>query len=78
MANRLTLDDFDGHAGCRHVLEGQAQDHLRTWFTTPIAGSSPFARLLSYMNTNMPIPGGWNAAKIKKAMASFIIDEPEV
>lgn len=77
MANRLTVDDFEGHVGCRHVLEDQAQGHLRDWFTTPIAGSSPLARLLVYMNNNMPIAGGWNAAKIKKAMASFINDEPE-
>jgi hypothetical protein len=77
MANRLTLDDFDGHVGCRHVLEGQAQGHIRNWFTTPIGGSSPLARLITYLNTNMPIAGGWNAVKVKKALASFIIDEPE-
>lgn len=77
MAERLSLDDFAGHVGCRHVLEPDVQNHIRTWFTTPIGGTSPFVRLRDYLDINRPIPGGWTAAKVKRAVMSFIADEPE-
>jgi hypothetical protein len=77
MADRLNLDDFEGHAGCRHGLEAEAQAAIRTWFTTPIGGTSPLNRLIAHLDTERPITGGWNATKVKRALASFIIDEPE-
>lgn len=78
MAERLNLDDFEGHVGCRHNLEAEAQAAIRTWFTTPISGTTPFNRLRTYLDTNRPIPGGWTARKVRRAIASFILDEPEV
>lgn len=77
MADRLSFDDFDGHAGCRHVLEPQAQDALRTWFTTPVGGSTPLARLRAHLDATVPIPGGWTLRKVRRALRSFIEDEAE-
>lgn len=77
MAQRLDFDDFNGHVGCRHVLEPQVQDALRTWFTTPVGGSAPFARLVAHLDIALPIMGGWTPRKVKRAIASFILDEPE-
>lgn len=77
MADRLNLNDFDGHVGCRHNLEAEAQAAIRTWFITPIGGTSPLNRLLSHLNTARPIPGGWTARKVRRTIASFIVDEPE-
>lgn len=77
MAERLTLDDFDGHVGCRHNLEAEARAAIRTWFTTPIGGTSPLNRLRAYLDSVRPIPGGWTARKVRRALASFITDEPE-
>lgn len=77
MADRLNIEDFDGHAGCRHGLEAEAQAAIRTWFTTPIAGTSPLARLRNHLDTARPIAGGWTNRKVVRAIASFVIDEPE-
>lgn len=76
MANRLTIDDFAEHAGCRHDLEEQAKTALRDWFTTPVGGSTPFARLQAALTTAIPTVT-WNATNVKKAVAAFIADETE-
>lgn len=33
MAERLSLDDFAEHVGCRHTLEASAKEAVRQWFT---------------------------------------------
>jgi len=75
VADRVTLDDFAGHVGCRHGLEAEAQSAIRTWFTTPIGGQTPFARLRTYLDTARPISGGWTREKVLRVIRSFAEDE---
>jgi hypothetical protein len=76
MADRITLEDFSEHTGCRHVLEAQAKNALRNWFTTPVSGLTPFARLQTALTTAIPTVT-WNTTNVKRAIAAFIADEPE-
>lgn len=76
MAERIGLDDFVGHVGCRHGLEEEVKTALRDWFTTPVGGSTPFARLQAALTTAIPTVT-WTATNVKRAVAAFIADEPE-
>ena len=58
------------------MLEPQAQEAIRNWFTTPVGGSTPFARLQVALTAAIPTVT-WTPKTVKRAIASFIIDEPE-
>lgn len=77
MADRMTLEDFDGEVGCVHGHEDQVKLAIRDWFTTAIGAQTPLVRLRNYLDTARPIAGGWTLRKVRRALRAFVEDEPE-
>lgn len=83
MAERLQYDDLLEHAGCKHHLEVDVKDAIRTFFTSPPsatftlgAGATVLAQLVAHLNATVPTVT-WNAAKVIRAIRAMVEDEEE-
>lgn len=78
MADRLNLDDFAGHVGCRHVLEPQVRVALRSALTTPLPAQAVGVTILQLLRNRLQadVPTvTWTADTVRKALRNLFEDE---
>lgn len=68
MADRISIDDFVEHAGCRHGIEASVKTAVRDWFTPARIES-----LRTALTTAVPSVT-WTNARIAKAVRATAED----